>query len=123
MTRHAHGLHWDLPPDLVFLNHGSFGLAPRELLEWRFALLQEIERDPVAFLVEELPQRLQQARSVLGQLVGAQPAQLAFVPSTTYGLNELMVGLAPLLPPGSEIVLSDHGYNATANLVAHAAQQ
>lgn len=123
MTRHAHGLHWDLPPDLVFLNHGSFGLAPRELLEWRFALLQEIERDPVAFLVEELPPRLQHARSVLGELVGAQPAQLAFVPSTTYGLNELMVGLAPLLPPGSEILLSDHGYNATANVVAHAAQQ
>lgn len=123
MTRYAHGLHWDLSPDLVFLNHGSFGLAPRELLEWRFALLQAIERDPVAFLVEELPLRLQHVRSVLGELVGAQPAQLAFVPSTTYGLNELMVGMAPLLPPGSEVLLSDHGYNATANLVSHAAQK
>ena len=123
MTRVGHGLHWDLQPDLVFLNHGSFGLAPRELLEWRFSLLQQIESDPVSFLVDELPLRLQHSRSVLADLVGAQPAQLAFVPSTTYGLNELMVGLDPLLPPGSEILLTDHGYNATANLVAYAAAQ
>jgi isopenicillin-N epimerase len=123
MTRQALGLHWDLAPDLIFLNHGSFGLAPRELLAWRFALLEQIELDPVAFLVDELPERLQHVRSVLAQLVGAQPAQLALVPSTTYGLNELMQGLDQQLPPGSEILILDHGYNATANLLAHAAAQ
>jgi isopenicillin-N epimerase len=123
MTRQALGLHWDLAPDRIFLNHGSFGLAPRELLAWRFALLEQIELDPVAFLIDELPERLQQVRSVLAQLVGAQPAQLALVPSTTYGLNELMQGMDQALPPGSEILISDHGYNATANLVVHAAAQ
>lgn len=123
MTRFAHGLNWDFQSDFVFLNHGSFGLAPRELLEWRFALLQEMECDPVAFLVEEFPLRLKLARSVLADLVGAHPEQLAFVPSTTYGLNELMASLDSLLPDGSEILLSDHGYNATANLVNYAAKK
>jgi isopenicillin-N epimerase len=121
MTRQALGLHWDLDPQRIFLNHGSFGLAPRELLAWRFNQLQQIERDPVAFLVDVLPERLQQVRSVLAELVGTQTSQLAFVPSTTYGLNELMHGLDQHLPAGSEILMADHGYNATANLVAHAA--
>ncbi|MEB3172559.1 MAG: aminotransferase class V-fold PLP-dependent enzyme [Cyanobacteriota bacterium] len=121
MLFEALDLHWDLEPGLVFLNHGSFGLAPRELLQWRFDLLAEIERDPVAFLVEALPPRLHAARQVLADLVGAQPAQLAFVPSTTYGLNQLLQRLE--LPVGSEVLLSDHGYNATANLVRFACEQ
>ena len=121
MQREALGLHWDLEAGLVFLNHGSFGLAPRELLQWRSALLAEIERDPVAFLVEALPPWLNAARQVLADLVGAQASQLAFVPSTTYGLNQLLQRLE--LPPGSEVLVSDHGYNATANLARFACEQ
>lgn len=121
MNRRALGLHWDLEPGLTFLNHGSFGLAPRELLEWRFRVLTQIERDPVAFLGEELQSGLERARQALARLVGAAPGQLAFVPSTTYGLNELLQRLD--LPAGSEVLLPDHGYNATTNLVRFACEQ
>jgi len=121
MNRDALGLHWDLEPGLTFLNHGSFGLAPRELLQWRFQLLTEMERDPVAFLSAELQPRLDRARQVLARLVGASAGQLAFVPSTTYGLNELLQRLE--LPDGSEVLLPDHGYNATTNLVRFACAQ
>jgi len=122
MDRQALGLHWELREGLRFLNHGSFGLAPRELLHWRFALLQRIEADPVAYLVEELPAALQVARQALAALVGAATEQLAFVPSTTYGLNQLLQRLEGL-KPGSEILMLDQGYNATANLARYAAEQ
>jgi len=126
MDLQALGLHWDSPPGRTFLNHGSFGLAPRELLQWRFELLRAIERDPVHFLTQELPLRLAETREALAELVGACPEQLAFVPSTTYGLNELLQRLPLLesgLREGSEILLPDHGYNATLNLVRFAAEQ
>ena len=122
MDRQALGLHWDLQDDLRFLNHGSFGLAPRELLRWRFELLTQIERDPVAFLVDRLPSDLQESRQALAALIGARAEQLAFVPSTTYGLNELLQRLDDV-PPGSEILMLDQGYNATANLARFAADQ
>lgn len=121
MNRRALGLHWDIEPGLTFLNHGSFGLAPRELLAWRFAQLEAIERDPVAFLAAEFQPRLDLARQVLADLVGAAAGQLAFVPSTTYGLNELLQRLE--LPAGSEVLLPDHGYNATVNLVRFACER
>jgi len=54
-------LHWDLPEGRAFLNHGSFGLAPRELRHWRYRLLDQIECDPVAFLADQCPGQLQQA--------------------------------------------------------------
>jgi len=80
----------------------------------------------VRFLVDQLPDELARARAALAQLVGAEPAQLAFVPSTTYGLNQLLQRLDLLvdnMPPGSEILLTNHSYNATLNLVHYAAER
>uniref|UniRef100_UPI004047A3A9 aminotransferase class V-fold PLP-dependent enzyme n=1 Tax=Cyanobium sp. TaxID=2164130 RepID=UPI004047A3A9 len=121
MNHQALELHWDFKPGLTYLNHGSFGAVPRQLRQWRTALLDHIEADPVGYLTEELPLALNAARRDLADLVGANPAQLAFVPSTSHGVNELLQRLE--LPVGSELLLLDHGYNATGNAAAYAAQQ
>ena len=89
MDRKALGLNWDLHEERIFLNHGSFGLAPRELIQSRFQLLEKIEQDPVDFLVNQLPRKMTRSRDLLAAIVGAHSDQLTFVPSTTYGLNEL----------------------------------
>ena len=126
MDRKALGLNWDLHEERIFLNHGSFGLVPRELLQWRFQLLEMIEQDPVDFLVNQLPRKMTRSRDLLAAIVGAHSDQLAFVPSTTYGLNELFQSAGSFvcdIPDGSEILISEHSYNATLNLIRHAADQ
>ena len=100
------GLHWRLDGNQVFLNHGSFGAVPLEVEQERRRWLDQLELDPVGFLVEQLPEALGQARSALAQFLGAAPAEaqgLAFVPSTTYGLNELISQWQ--LPEGSRVLL------------------
>ena len=109
----AQGLHWDLEPGLVFLNHGSFGLAPRELLAWRNALLAEIERDPVAFLVEALPPRhralAQQGQRVLLQALGlAQPIAPASMQAAMAAVPLPLVG--QLDGPALQARLKAHGF-------------
>jgi isopenicillin-N epimerase len=124
MKLDAAGLHWRLDSNQVFLNHGSFGAVPLEVEQERRRWLDRIELDPVGFLVEQLPGALGQARGALASLLGAAPAAaegLAFVPSTTYGLNELISQWQ--LPEGSRVLLGMDAYNATANIVEFWAEQ
>ena len=55
-----------LDPDLVFLNHGSFGACPREVLDAQRRWQLEMERNPVEFLGRRSAELLFQARQALG---------------------------------------------------------
>ena len=68
-----------LEPDMAFLNHGSFGASPKEVLAVQSDLRQRLETQPVRFMSRELPQRLADAAAALAQFVGAEPADLAVV--------------------------------------------
>lgn len=53
---------WSLDPGIHFLNHGSFGAAPRHVLAAQAHWREAMEREPVRFMVDELPQALRAAR-------------------------------------------------------------
>ena len=71
---------WALDPDVVFLNHGSFGACPRAVLEAQAELRAEMEREPVRFFTEALEPRIDAARREAAAFVGADPADLGEAP-------------------------------------------
>jgi isopenicillin-N epimerase len=98
-----------LDPNVIFLNHGSFGATPRVLhrvyQEWQ----ERLERQPVLFF-REAPALLHDARSSLASYVGCDTNELVFVVNSTYGVN---VGVHALhLEPGDEVLTTDHEYGA-----------
>ena len=99
-----------LDPDLVFLNHGSFGACPKEVLEAQHDWQRRMERSPVAFLARESAQLLSEARDALGRFVGASGADLVFVPNSTTGVNIVARSLA--LRQGDEVLTTDLEYGA-----------
>jgi isopenicillin-N epimerase len=102
-----------LDPDIVFLNHGSFGATPRPVFRAYQRWQRELERQPVRFLNRELKDRLAQARGVLAQFLGADPADLLFVPNATFGVNLVARSLG--LGAGDEVLTTDHEYGACCN--------
>ena len=64
-----------LDPDVVFLNHGSFGACPKPVFSAYQAWQLKLERQPVAFLdpLRGYGAWMKQARVALGHEIGASP--------------------------------------------------
>jgi isopenicillin-N epimerase len=99
-----------LSPDLVFLNHGSFGACPREVFDDYQRWQRELELNPVEFLGRRSAELLGRARTRLAGYLGARAADLVFVPNATTGVNIVARSLA--LQPGDEVLTTDHEYGA-----------
>jgi isopenicillin-N epimerase len=99
-----------LDPDVVFLNHGSFGACPLPVFERYQEWQRELERRPVEFLGRRLPELMDEARAALAGYVGADASDVIFVPNATAGLN--MAARSLPLEPGDEILATDHEYGA-----------
>lgn len=112
--------YWALDPDVTFLNHGSFGACPTVVLEEQSRLRQRLEREPVRFMIRELPGLLAEARGALAALVGAQADDLAFVPNASTGVSTVLRSLP--LQPGDELLTTDHTYAACHNALAFTAE-
>ena len=110
---------WALDPKVVFLNHGSFGACPREVLAHQAALRSEMEAEPVRFLSRELDERLDAARAALAGFLGADADDLVFVTNATSGVNAVVRSLA--FAAGDELLTTDHAYNACRNALDFAA--
>ncbi|MYD33841.1 MAG: aminotransferase class V-fold PLP-dependent enzyme, partial [Acidimicrobiales bacterium] len=107
---------WLLDPEVLHLNHGSFGATPAGVLEAQQAVRTHIEANPTRFFLEgEYQESLDEVRRVVARFVGADEAGLVFVTNATAGVNAVLRSLEPILSPGDEILVTDHEYNACAN--------
>lgn len=110
--------HWQLSPDTVFLNHGSFGACPTPILKLQSELRQQMEAEPVQFLWRRYEERLEPARVALAKFVGARSRDLVFVTNATTGVNAVIRSLK--LQRGDEVLTTNLDYNACRNALAEA---
>ena len=99
-----------LDPDVVFLNHGSFGATPGPVFDEYQRLQLEMERQPVRWMQREADQRLAAARAALADYVGCDHDELVYFPNPTQAIN--MVARSMSLEAGDEVLATDHEYGA-----------
>src|ERR1700688_2056744 len=97
---------WLLDPQVAFLNHGSFGAAPRTVLAEQDLWRERMERRPTTFMTFELPQAVREAAATLAAFLGCEERDLAFVENATAGCNAVLNAL--VLAAGDEILGTDH---------------
>jgi isopenicillin-N epimerase len=99
-----------LDPQVVFLNHGSFGACPRPVFEEYQAWQIKLEQQPVRFLGTELDNHLHHSREILGEYIHVSATDIVYIPNATHGVN--IVARSLKLLPGDEILTTNHEYGA-----------
>ncbi len=99
-----------LDPDVVFLNHGSFGATPRPVFAVYQRWQRELERQPVAFLGRRFTALMRDARQALAAFLHVAARDVVYVTNATTGLNIVARSLA--LGPDDEVLTTDHEYGA-----------
>ena len=103
-----------LDPDVVFLNHGSFGATPRPVFEAYQAWQRRLERQPVLFIGRQLADLLSEARQALAAYLNVGKDDLIYVPNPTFAMN--IVANSLTLGPGDEVLTTNHEYGACENV-------
>ena len=99
-----------IDPDVVYLNHGSYGACPRPVFERYQHWQRELEREAVDWFSNRLAPLLADARAALGAYVGAAADDLTFVENATAAVN--IAARAVGLGPGDEVLSTDLEYGA-----------
>jgi isopenicillin-N epimerase len=106
-----------LEPGVAFLNHGSFGAAPRVVLEAAEQWRRRIEANPDLFLRDILPGRLRRAAAELARFIQARPDDVVFVDNATAGVNAVLRALE--FRARDEILATTHTYGAVRQAIRY----
>ena len=101
---------WNIRPDSIYLNHGSFGPPPVPVQESKFAYSRELDSQPMDFYLRHYEPLLENARQKLAEFVGTDYKNLIFVENATFGMN--VVAESFQLKAGDEVLLNNHEYGA-----------
>mgnify|MGYP001502725355 FL=1 len=116
-----HAKHWSFDPSRLFLNHGSFGACPDFVIEEQRRWQDLMEKEPVRFFEELMPNLLLKSREALGTFLSCSPNDLAFVSNATSGVNTILRSLQ--FKQGDEILVPNHAYQACRNSIDFVAQR
>jgi isopenicillin-N epimerase len=97
-------------PEVIFLNHGSFGACPRPVFEVYQYWQTELENQPVEFLGRRATDLLAKARYELAEFLNIETDEVVYFPNPTTAIN--MVARSLNLQTGDEILATNHEYGA-----------
>jgi isopenicillin-N epimerase len=107
---HALLRNWRLESDILYLNHGGYGVpaltVSRAAEDWR----KQTEANPTRFFEEALGPEIRRSAGLLGGFLDADGEDIVFVDNVTAGVNAILRSL--VLIPGDEIVATSHLYQS-----------
>jgi isopenicillin-N epimerase len=104
---------WRLDKNLVFLNFGSYGGCPDDVLAAHDDYRARVERDHVRFFKVDLERLLDGVREKVAPFVGCRPQDLAPIRNATIALATIF--FATHFRAGDEVVTNNHEYSSGAN--------
>ena len=99
-----------LDPQVVYLNHGSYGACPKPVFESYQYWQRALEAEPVQFISKKRQNVLEISKKILAKYIDCSDEDFFFVQNPTTAINQVVKSLR--LQKGDEILTTDHEYGA-----------
>ena len=99
-----------LNPDIIYLNHGSFGACPKPIFDSLINWQKKLEFEPVRHLAFDVYNYLEKSRDSLSKYVNCNQDDIIFTPNPSTALNTVIKSLD--LKEDDEILTTNHEYGA-----------
>jgi len=101
---------FQLAPDFIHLNHGSYGAVPLSVQAEQDRLRAHIERDATGFFQDELPGALRGIAGLAAARFGGHAEDWVFCENATSAINGILASFP--LAPDDELITTSHAYGA-----------
>ena len=99
-----------LDPNVIHLNHGSFGACPKPIFDSLICWQKKLEFNPVKHLAFDMYEHLKESREHLSNYINCDKDDIVFFPNPSTALNTVIKSLD--LKNGDEILTTNHEYGA-----------
>ncbi|CAH1785444.1 unnamed protein product [Owenia fusiformis] len=103
-----------LDPNVIFLNHGSYGAVPKDVQAEQTRLRDDLERYPDKWFRITNSQLWRNSLQTICSFLGAEVENTVFVENTTTGVDSVVKSIQ--FQPGDAILISNVTYNAMKNM-------
>jgi isopenicillin-N epimerase len=101
---------FQLHPDIIFLNHGSFGACPLSVYDDYQRWQAKLEEEPIQFITKTGVKAYRQSKEVFAEWFNCSSDNFFFTPNPSTAFNTVMKSLE--LKEGDEILSTDLEYGA-----------
>ena len=112
---------FNLDPDIVFLNHGSYGACPKPVFKAYQQYQKDLERHPVQFMQETVYELLERSRAALGAYINCDKDDVIYVPNPTHAVGTVIHNVD--LEPGEEVLSTNLEYGSCDRMWTYDAEQ
>lgn len=112
---------FELSPDFIHLNHGSYGAVPREVRLEQERLRAAIERNPTGYFQDELPDAMRSMAAHVARRLGGRSEDWVFCENVTAAISAVLHSLP--LESGDEILTTSHAYGAVLKAISLVAER
>ena len=103
-----------LDPDIVYLNHGSYGACPKPVFDSLIKWQKKLEHNPTKHLGYDIYELLEHSRQSLSNYIHCNKDDIVFFPNPSTALNTVIKSLD--IKPDDEILSTNHEYGALDRL-------
>ena len=108
-------------PHIVYIDHGGYGVTPKEVQVFRAEMQEKLEAAPRPFFDIECRAEWMATKAMVAHRFSARAEDIALIDNVTDGINAILRSLT--LQPDDEILITSMTYGAIALAARHIARE